>query len=92
MQRRAELHEATRARAANPLVIQRWITMLAIQIEKNQIAPENIFNMDETGFELNDTRGLTLCRKGDIALLFPKHYVLFNLEFKIRKENCSHHQ
>jgi len=62
--RRVQSHSLTRSRAGNPVVVGRWIEFIAGLIEKYEIKPQNLYNMDETGFELNDTRGLTLCRKG----------------------------
>jgi hypothetical protein len=62
--RRTEGLESTRGRAANPLVVDRWIRFAADIIAEKKIKPENIWNMDETGIELNDIKGVTLCRKG----------------------------
>jgi len=62
--RRTEGNEVTRARAVNPEVISSWIEEFAKVVDQYKITPEGLINIDEVGFELNDSQRWTYCSKG----------------------------
>eukprot|EP00732_Lithocolla_globosa_P002304 Lithocolla_globosa_v1_NODE_1473_length_2545_cov_53.511647.p1 type:complete len:727 gc:universal NODE_1473_length_2545_cov_53.511647:192-2372(+) len=62
--RRTERLDRLRAGALNPDVIQHYVDMVATLIEKMSLTPEMIWNMDETGCSMDQTRLYTYCKKG----------------------------
>src|SRR6266480_1128493 len=49
--------DASRIKAATPEAIAHWFNELQLIIKEYNITPENIYNMDESGFFIGENRG-----------------------------------
>ena len=69
----ARKYDYQRAECEDPKIIRAWFTRVRETIEKNRIVKEDIYNMDETGFQMGvASSSKAICGSNNI----PQKYVL----------------